>query len=73
MAAPAITYITTVGERWDLIAWKYYGDPTLYSPIVMANVSVPVSPVLPAGTTLAIPLLQVTVAQTTNLPPWTRM
>ncbi|HZP45360.1 MAG TPA: tail protein X [Candidatus Binataceae bacterium] len=70
MAAPSIVHITTVGERWDLIAWNYYGDPTLYSAIILANNSIPISPVLPAGTQLLIPLLQVSPAQTVNLPPW---
>jgi len=23
-----ILHITTAGERWDLLAWQYYGDPT---------------------------------------------
>ena len=70
MITPAITHITAVGERWDLIAWNYYGDATLYSAIIMANGGTPVSSVLPPGTQLLIPILQVNMVKTTNLPPW---
>ena len=39
MKQPAqfIVHTTKAGERWDLLAWRYYGDPTDYSPIIMAN------------------------------------
>lgn len=70
MAGPFITHITSVGERWDLIAWNYYGDATLYSPIIMANPNLAISSVLPAGTQLSVPLLEVASVQTSNLPPW---
>jgi hypothetical protein len=32
-----IEHITLAGERWDLLAWRYYRNATLYSPIIMAN------------------------------------
>ena len=64
-----LAHITAVGERWDLLAWNYYGDATLFSPIIMANPQVPIEPVFAAGLHVAVPLLQ--VSQTTaNLPPW---
>ena len=44
-----ILHITTAGERWDLLAWRYYGDPTDYSPIIMANPNVAIEPVFDAG------------------------
>ena len=37
MSAPQfIEHVTYGGERWDLLAWQYYGDPTNYSIIIMA-------------------------------------
>ena len=73
MASPQfITHVTAVGERWDLIAWKYYGDPTLFGPIVMANPNVVIEPVFEAGLTIAIPILQPASVVTLNLPPWKR-
>jgi phage tail protein X len=64
-----ISHVTVAGERWDLLAWRFYGDPTEYSPIIMANPDVPIEPVFAAGITIAIPILA-TTAIPTNLPPW---
>jgi phage tail protein X len=68
--ASFITHITAAGERWDLLAWRYYGNPTLYSPIIMANPLVPIEPVFEAGLTVLIPILQQSQAAAVNLPPW---
>jgi phage tail protein X len=65
-----IPYITSAGDRWDLLAWRYYGDATLYSPIIMANPSIPIEPVFEAGLAIAIPILQLSQSITTDLPPW---
>ena len=70
MMAQFIEHITLAGERWDLVAWTYYGDPTLYAGIIMANPAVPIEPVFEAGIVLMVPILQQSVAMTTNLPPW---
>ena len=32
-----LTHITTEGERWDQLAWKYYGNALEYERIVAAN------------------------------------
>ncbi len=69
-AANYITHITTAGERWDLLAWRYYGNATFYSPIIMANPSVPIEPVFAAGLTVLIPILLQSQASAVNLPPW---
>ena len=66
-----ITHVTTEGERWDQLAWRYYGDAHRYLPIVQANPHVPITAILPSGLTLAIPILEpMTSAQ--DLPPWMR-
>ena len=70
MQAQYIAHITSAGQRWDLLAWHYYGDSTLYSPIIMANPLIPIEPVFEAGLQIAIPILQVTQNASTNLPPW---
>jgi phage tail protein X len=67
-----ILHVTAAGERWDLLAWQYYGDATLYSPIIMANPSVPIEPLFEAGRLVAIPILFVQQSQTSNLPPWSQ-
>jgi len=70
LQAQYIAHITVAGERWDLLSWTYYGDATLYSPIIMANPLIPIEPAFEAGLSIAIPILQVSQSATTNLPPW---
>jgi len=65
-----ILHVTATGERWDLLAWIYYGDATLYSPIIMANPLIPIEAAFEAGLQIAIPILQVSQSASTNLPPW---
>jgi hypothetical protein len=65
-----LTHISSSGERWDLLAWKYYGDPSLFGPIVLANPNVPIEPVLEAGFRILIPVLQKLSVAGANLPPW---
>ena len=65
-----ILHIATAGERWDLLAWRYYGDPTDYSSIIMANPNVAIEPVFDAGVSIAVPLQQKSSVVIANLPPW---
>jgi phage tail protein X len=70
--AQYLEHVTRAGERWDLIAWTYYGDPSLYGQLVLANPAVAVEPVLEAGIRLQIPVVQKSVTMTAGLPPWKR-
>jgi phage tail protein X len=65
-----ILHVTTSGERWDLLAWQYYGDATDYSPIIVANPNVPIEPVFDAGISIAVPILQKSAVVAADLPPW---
>lgn len=65
-----ILHVTTAGERWDLLAWRYYGDATDYSVIIMANPNVAIEAVFEGGISIAIPIQQPSAAVSTNLPPW---
>ncbi|HYL59151.1 MAG TPA: tail protein X [Candidatus Acidoferrales bacterium] len=65
-----IVHVTTAGERWDLIAWQYYGDATGYSPIIMANPNVAIVPQFGAGVTIAVPILEQSDVIISDLPPW---
>jgi phage tail protein X len=71
--AEFIDHITLAGERWDLVAWIYYGDPTLYSAMVLANPAVAVEPVFEAGLHIKVPILRKSAVMTTNLPPWKQL
>ena len=67
-----ISHITVAGERWDTLAWRYYGDATLFSPIIQTNPQIPIEAVFEAGLNIGIPLLMVdqTVQEKADLPPW---
>jgi phage tail protein X len=74
VASQFISHITAAGERWDTLAWRYYGDATLFSPIIQTNPQIPIEAVFEAGLNIGIPLLMVdqTVQRAADLPPWKR-
>jgi phage tail protein X len=67
-----IEYTTQDGDRWDLIAYKHYGDAAQIGPIQRVNLHVPLSPVLPAGITLRIPVLESAQLDLNVIAPWNR-
>ena len=66
-----LTHITTEGERWDQLAWKYYGNALEYERIVAANPQVPITATLQGGLRLSIPVIEETQI-VEDLPPWKR-
>ena len=72
MQTQFITHITIAGERWDLLSWRYYGNPALYGPIIMANPQIPIEPVFEAGLLIGIPIIDRPSVKTLDLPPWKR-
>ena len=78
MAKEYFEHITKIGERWDLIAYDYYGDATLIKPLLLANphlVGIPDVPaplVFDAGLTLRVPVLPEEEVTAVQLPPWKR-
>jgi phage tail protein X len=64
-----ISYVTYAGDRWDTVAWKFYGNATRFHAIIVANFAVPIYPVFPAGIQLSIPVLGPDKS-TQKLPPW---
>jgi len=75
--ADYITHRTIEGERWDILALRYYRDVSRQSVLISANrtllagLCVPAR--LPAGLTLRVPLIEAPVANTDDrLPPWKR-
>ena len=66
--------VTRDGDRWDSLAWRYYGDPYRYEPLIAANPHAPIVPILPSGLRLAVPVLTAPTTPTApaDLPPWKR-
>lgn len=71
MSMEAVEHVTTEGDRWDTLAWTYYGDPWAFERIIAANPSVPIRPRLPGGLTIHIPVIEA-ATRTDDLPPWRR-
>jgi len=73
-----LDHVTGPAERWDHLAYRYYGDALRTSPIIRANRELfvaalgPIPTVLPAGLTLRIPILDPEPASAELLPPWKR-
>lgn len=70
----SINYVTTQGERWDSLAWKFYGSVKSMNILIDANPAIALSGVLDAGTKVIVPIVEATSETITasNLPPWKR-
>jgi phage tail protein X len=69
----AIMHTVIDGERWDLLAWRYYRDVREMSRLIAANPHAPRSGLLPAGLKIAVPLIERPAAvSNAGLPPWKR-
>lgn len=71
-------YVTETGDRWDLLAYRYYGDQHKQVILLEANrhlylndLDVPPL-VLPHGITLKIPVIEEAASNADLLPPWKR-
>lgn len=73
-----IVHTTGPADRWDLIAYRYYGDANRTQPIIAANRELyaptlaPIPAILPPGIALKVPILDPAPASADLLPPWKR-
>jgi len=56
--ATCLTHRTTAGDRWDLLALRYYGEPLHLGPLLRANPRHAAKATLEEGLTLLIPIIQ---------------
>lgn len=59
---------TSVGERWDSIAFKMYGNPTLVQPLINNNPGIPIDDIIDQGARVFVPLLVINTPQGTSTP-----
>jgi phage tail protein X len=66
-----LVHNTLPGDRWDRLAYFYYGDVAQMSLLIVSNKHLPVSEILPAGVQVFIPVMEATddVANV-GAPPW---
>lgn len=68
-----LTHQTLDGDRWDLLAYHYYGDATNMGPLLQANPDWASLNTLPAGLNLRVPILaeaDVTTQLISGSVPW---
>lgn len=65
----SVVITTLEGDRWDLIAWRAYGDPYAIDRLIAANPHIPITPVLPGGLSVWCPVV---AAPPNDTPPWKR-
>jgi phage tail protein X len=65
-------YVTQAGDRWDLLAHRFYGDAYAFGALVEANPEVTPSPVLSGGLSLVVPELPRAPETVMGAPPWKR-
>ena len=65
------THIATVGEMWDQIALKYYGDEMKASFLLANNQEMTDILIFEGGEKVRIPIIQENEL-ITSLPPWRR-
>lgn len=70
-----IEHTAQAGERWDDLAYKYYGNCFQVNEIIEANPQIGISPFLPEGETIVIPILESKTSSTSNesLPIWQQL
>lgn len=70
----ALLHHTKDGDRWDLLAWQYYGDTAYTSLIIEANPHLALEVTIPSGNTVLIPLVEAAdaIEDIDKLPPWKR-
>lgn len=71
-------HVTVEGDRWDLLAWRYYGDQHKQTVLLEANrdlwrdvLGTPPA-ILPYGLTLKVPVIAPEPTNSAGLPPWKR-
>jgi hypothetical protein len=72
-----LEHVTGPNERWDHLAYRYYGDANRTGPIIRANRTLypdtaPIPTILTVGVTLRIPIIDPEPIAEAMLPPWKR-
>lgn len=67
-----VEHITQDGDRWDLIAHRWYGDALRIDVILRANPIIARLIELPGGMLIRVPVVVEPAIPPAGLPPWAR-
>ena len=67
------TTLSRMGETWDMIARRVYGDEHFMDVLIAANIELRNVVLFPYGVEIALPDIDTaSTAYNVNLPPWKR-
>lgn len=66
------TIFSKQDDRWDLIAYRAYGDVLRMGDVIRANPQLPIWATIPVGIEINIPVIEKQAVDISNLPPWRR-
>jgi phage tail protein X len=69
-AAPVFTHVAKAGDRWDTIAWRFYGDVSMMAALILTNPQLPGWAEFEPGVTVYVPPLARAGNSPLGLPPW---
>ena len=72
MSESVLRHLTREGDRWDLIAWRYYGNPLEISRLIAANLHLPAAEQFAANLTVFVPVIPAKPQTQADMPPWLR-
>ncbi len=64
------TYTTKLGDTWDTVAYKVWGNEMYMDTLIKANLEHKDTFIFPAGVVLTLPEIELEVSD--SLPPWKR-
>lgn len=65
-----LKHVVKERERWDNLAYFYYGDPLLINLLIDANPHIAFCEELPVGYEILVPVLAAKEVNNDGLPPW---
>lgn len=69
----AIQHLIRTGERWDSLAYRYYGNVSEMNRLIQANPQLAMCEVLPQGEILLVPIIEQHRLHYDDLPPWRKV
>ena len=73
MSTSVLQYTTQLGDRWDIIAHKFYGNALLIDGLIAANPHLPITEQFIDNLTVVVPVLDTKpINPQQDMPPWMR-